>query len=174
MQNLNLCKTHRFTELLVIRSPMPIYIRKKNVEIFKLYQNCRNDVQFNSSLRKKEKKKVIFFFFFVFRFTNKQIQKIEKRKSISAFPFSFYLQKYTKKRKTKTYFCFPFFVLFKKYQKSEKQKLTSVFRFIYSPNKFLFVILGNGLWGGGGGGGGGGGRVAWAKSQGMVRGHRPL
>ena len=72
MQNLNLCKTHRFTELLVIRSPMPIYIRKKNVEIFKLYQNCRNDVQFNSSLRKKEKKKVIFFFFsFFVLLTNK-------------------------------------------------------------------------------------------------------
>ena len=105
---------------------MPTYIRKKNVEIFKLYQNCRNDVQFNSSLRKKES---YFPFFFAFRFTNKQIQKIEKRKSISAFPSSFYLQKYTKKRKTKTYFCFPFFV----------------FRFIYSPNKFLFVILGNGL-----------------------------
>ena len=80
MQNLNLCKTHRFIELLVIRSPMHIYIRKENVEIFKLYQNCRNDVQFNSSLRKKGKKKVIFFFS-VFRFTNKQIQKIEKRKS---------------------------------------------------------------------------------------------
>ena len=39
-----------------LRSPMPIYIRKKNVKIFKLYQNCRNDVQINSTLRKKEKK----------------------------------------------------------------------------------------------------------------------
>ena len=107
MQNLNLCKTHRFTELLLIRSPMPIYIRKKNVEIFKLYQNCRNDVQFNSSPRKKEKRK-LFSFSFVFRFTNKQIQKKEKQKSISVFPFSFYLQKYAKKRKTKTYLCFPF------------------------------------------------------------------
>ena len=100
---------------------MPIYIRKKNVEIFKLCQNCRNDVQFNSSLRKKEKKKVIFFFLFVFRFTNKQIQKIEKRKSISAFPFSFYLQKYTRKQKTKTYFCFPFFVLFAKNTKKNEK-----------------------------------------------------
>ena len=133
MQNLNLCKTHRFTELLLIRSPMPIYIRKKNVEIFKLYQNCRNDVQFNSSPRKKEKRK--FFFSFVFRFTNKQIQKKEKQKSISVFPFSFYLQKYTKKRKTKTYLCFPFCVLFaKNTQKNEKRKSISVFRFIYSPN----------------------------------------
>ena len=132
MQNLNLCKTHRFIELLVIRSPMHIYIRKKNVEIFKLYQNCRNDVQFNSSLRKKGKMKVIFFFS-VFRFTNKQIQKIEKRKSISVFPFSFYSQKYTKKQKTKTYFCFPFFVSFaKNTKKTKKRKSTSVFRFIYS------------------------------------------
>ena len=102
MQNLNLCKTHRFTELLVIRSPMPIYIRKKNVEIFKLYQNRRNDVQFNSSLRKKEKKKVIFFFFSFFVLLTNKLKKIEKRKSISVFPFSFYLQKYTKTRKTKT------------------------------------------------------------------------
>ena len=36
-----------------LRSPMPIYIRKKSVEIFKIYQNCRNHVQFNSSVRKK-------------------------------------------------------------------------------------------------------------------------
>ena len=130
MQNHNLCKTHRFTELLVIRSPMPVYIRKKNVEIFKLYQNCRNDVQFNSSLRKKKKKK-LFSFFFVFRFTNKQIQKIEnenlfpfslfrftrknipkneKQKPTSVFRFSFYLQKIPKKRKTKIDFRFSFYL----------------------------------------------------------------
>ena len=88
MQNLNLCKTHRFTELLVIRSPMPIYIRKKNVEIFKLYQNCRNDVQFNSNLRKKKKRKL----------------------PTSVFRYSFYLQKNTKKTKNENRL--QFFVLF--------------------------------------------------------------
>ena len=120
MQNLHLCKTHRFTELLFIRSPMPIYIRKKNVEIFKLCQNCRNDVQFNSSLRKKEKKKLFsfFFLFFVlltnkykkqrnenlfqlslFRFTCKNIPENKKQKPTSVFRFSFYLQKIPKRTK---------------------------------------------------------------------------
>ena len=129
MQNLNSCKTHRFTELLVIRSPMPIYIRKKNVEIFKLYQNCRNDVQFNSSLRKKEKRQ-LFSFFFVFRFTNKQIQKLEYE---NLFPFSLF--RFTRKN----------------IPKNKKQKPTSVFRFSFylqkipkrtkNENRLSFLVL---------------------------------
>ena len=50
---------------------MPIYIRKKNVKIFKICQNCRNDVQ------KTENENPLSFFvfrfsFFVFRFMHKK------------------------------------------------------------------------------------------------------
>ena len=79
-------------------------IRKKNVKIFKLYQNCRNDVQFNTSLRKKEKRKSIFFSFFVL-LTNKY-------------------------KKTKIENLLPFFVYLQKIPRNDKQKSTSVFRFI--------------------------------------------
>ena len=65
-----------------LRSPMPIYIRKKIVKIFKLYQNCRNDVQFNSSLRKKGKKCHFFFSFLVLP-TN----KYKKKKNENLLPF---------------------------------------------------------------------------------------
>ena len=129
---------------------MPIYIRKKNVKIFKLYQNCRNDVQFNSSLRKRESR---FLFFFVFRFTNKQIQKMEKRKSTSVFRL---FAKNCKKTKNENLLPFSLFrFTCKNIPKNEKQKPTSVFRFpFYLQSKLILVsfISGNGWWGGGGGG----------------------
>ena len=137
MQNLNLCKTHRFTELLVIRSPMPIYIRKKNVETFKLYQNCRNDVQFNSSLRKKEKKKVIFFFFFVFRFSNKQIQKNRETKIYFRFPFFVLLAKIYQKTKNKNLLLFSVFCFIQKIPKKRKTKIDFRFSFYLQSKQIL-------------------------------------
>ena len=118
---------------------MSIYIRKKNVKIFKLYQNCRNDVQFNSSLEKIKSKKKVIFFLFVFRFTNKQIQKNEKRKSTSVFRFSFYLQKKYKKPKNEN--LPPFSVLFaKKTKKNKKQKSTSIRFSSYLHSKLILVF----------------------------------
>ena len=100
---------------------MPIYIRKKNVKIFKIYQNCRNHVQFNSSLRKKGH-----FLFFHFHFTNKLIQKTKNENLLL---FSVLFAKNTKKRKTKIYFRFTFFrFICNKYKKT---KIYFRFRFFW-------------------------------------------
>ena len=88
VQNRCLCKMHHFIEFLV-RTTYPYLHSKKNVKIFKTYQNCRNDFQFNSSLRKKKKPSS----FFIIHFTNEVIQKCEKQKSTSVFRFSFYAPK---------------------------------------------------------------------------------
>ena len=121
---------------------MPIYICTKNVKIFKIYQNCRNDVQFSSSLRNRESHFLFFFFvlptnkykkpkiYFRFSFICKKVPKNEKRKSTSVFRFSFYLQKVQKNEKRKSTSVFRF--ICKKIPK--KRKSTSFFRFICSPN----------------------------------------
>ena len=113
MQNLNLCKTHRFTELLVIRSPMPIYIRKKNVE------------------------KVIFFFFFVFRFSNKQIQKNRETKIYFHFPFFVLLAKIYQKTKNKNLLLFSVFCFIQKIPKKRKTKIDFRFSFYLQSKQIL-------------------------------------
>ena len=100
---------------------MPIYIRKKNVKIFKLYQNWGMTFSLILAYEKK-KNKVIFIF--VFRFTNKEIQKKnDKRKSTHVFRFTFYLQKIQKKRDTKIYLRFSFCVLLAKNTAKRKRKI---------------------------------------------------
>ena len=93
-----------------LEPPNPNYIRKKNVKICKIYQNCRNDVPFNSSLRKKK-------LFFVFHFICQKIQKYKKRKSTSIFRF-----------------------ICKKYQKRKKPKSASVFRFSFYAHKIWLPV----------------------------------
>ena len=61
---------------------MPIYIRKKNVKIFKLYQIVEMTFSLILALEKKEKKNVIFFSFLVL-LTN----KYKKKKNENLLPF---------------------------------------------------------------------------------------
>ena len=99
---------------------MPIYIRKKNVKIFKLYQNW--GMTFSLILAYEKKKKVIFIF--VFRFTNKQIQKKKRETKIYlCFPFYLLFAKNTKKRDTKIYLRFSFCVLLEKNTEKRKKKI---------------------------------------------------
>ena len=100
---------------------MPIYIRKKNVKIFKLYQNW--GMTFSLILAYEKKKKVIFIF--VFRFTNKQIQK-KKTRNENLLMFSvlpFICKKYKKTRHENLPPLFVLRFISKKYRKTKKENL---------------------------------------------------